>query len=86
MKGWVSCFELFFPIALVPLSNSYGPDHSKTEPLEIQTKWHFCADFQWFWTKWGSKGTPLENRMQLENQTPLENQTEGYHWNSECFK
>ena len=32
---------------------NYGPDHSKTEKLEIRTKWlPFCFNFQWFWTKW----------------------------------
>ena len=49
-----SDFQLF-GFGMVGYSNSYsyGPDHSKTKPLEIRKKWRpFCSDFQWFWTNW----------------------------------
>ena len=44
----------WFSFGMVGYNNSYsyGPNNSKTEPLEIQTKWRpFCWDFLWFWTK-----------------------------------
>ena len=49
-----SDFQLFgFGMVGYNNSYSYGPDHSKTKPLEIRKKWRpFCSDFQWFWTNW----------------------------------
>ena len=47
---WNSDFQWF---GLGTVDYSYSPNHPKTEPSEIWTKWlPFFSDFQWFWTKW----------------------------------
>ena len=58
---------------MVGHSYSYGTDHSKTEPLAIQTQWpHFVRISKGF----GENGRHfVQNEMLLENRTPLKNQT-----------
>ena len=51
-RFWSLDFQ-WFGFGMVGHSYSYGANHSKTEPLEIWTKWlPYCLDCQWFWTKW----------------------------------
>ena len=59
---------------MVGYSNSYGPDHSKTEPLEIRTKWcHFVQISNGF----RQNGCHfIQNRTQLETRTALKNQAD----------
>ena len=67
LEFWSSNFpKLSFGMVCHSYSHSYGPDHSKTEPLEIWTKWVP------FYSKLNAIGKPDTNRKQNIG-LPLEN-------------